>query len=186
MSALRFLCLFLLASSAFVDTLAAQHRPEVSPGDRVRISVPDERLVGIVRSITADSLVLNAEGREEPLSLALASVMRFEVSRGQKSQTGKGALIGVGVGAVAGATLAVAVCSGGNCTESTSSDDQSGIAVAGAIVLGVGAVALGAGIGALIGANSKTDRWETIPRSGLGLSLAPSAGGLEVSFRLTL
>jgi protein involved in polysaccharide export with SLBB domain len=182
--ALRFLGFILLAIAAPVNSLIAQQDLPVSPGDRVRVSVPDERAVGIVTSIRADSLVLNVESREAPLALAFASLTKLEVSRGQKAQTGQGALIGMGVGAAVGAILAVSICSDGNCTESTSSDDQSGLALAAAVVLGVGAVALGAGIGALIGSNSKIERWETIPLSRLRLSPAPSGGGLEVSYWL--
>jgi hypothetical protein len=54
-----------LVLTVWVD-LFAQQEPPVAPGDRVRVTAPDEvsgRFVGTVMEIGADTCVLEVEGR---------------------------------------------------------------------------------------------------------------------------
>ena len=56
-----------------------------------------------------------------------------------------------------------------------------------AVVFGAGGALLGAGIGALIGSASKTDRWETVPLDEIRVGLSPFASdGVAVSVLLRL
>ena len=153
--------------------LFGQEAPLVAQGDRVRVTAPNERVVGTFAVLKPDTLVVNVESRR--LAIPFASVTSLEVSRGQKSRTGRGALIGLGVGVVAGVGTALALCAEGDC------NIDGDITGAVALVLGAGGALVGAGIGALIGSQTKTDRWETVPLDRIHISLTPRGGGLEVS-----
>ena len=140
----------------------------LAPGTRVRVTVPDQKhpLVGAFVSRTADSLMLeiparswNGVGRRpvELVSLPVPRITRLEVSRGRRSHPGRGAGIGALVGAAAGLALGLAA-----------SADNSGW-----FEIGPGEVAsatlvmggIGAGVGAIVGGLSHSERWEatTLP-----------------------
>src|SRR5260370_15189342 len=107
-------------------SLAAQGGPTVAPGARLRITAGDSassrRLVGtlvaqdssairlevpdLVKSAGAGALVTKV------VSVPLTTIRELEVSR-PRSNGGKGALIGLGVGVVSGAIVGAA---GGSCT----------------------------------------------------------------------
>ncbi len=189
-----------LVLTASVD-LPGQQEPPVAPGDRVRVIVrtiddsdlylltpgtavrrrrrsSSHRLVGTLVAVSADTVVLEVEGRADPLALPLASVTSLEVSRGQKSRVGKGALIGGVVGAVIGGVLgavSIGICQSPDNTHFV----PCWLNIP--IVAGLGG-AVGAGVGAGIGAASgPADRWETVPLDRISVSLRPRGGGLEVS-----
>ncbi|UCF19031.1 MAG: hypothetical protein JSU87_14030 [Gemmatimonadota bacterium] len=179
-----------LAALAITTWSCSGHVVDTSvvPGDRVRVTAPRMDLnksVGSVAALHTDTVVFDVQDRSDALGVPLAHVTKLEVHRGQKSMAGRGALIGAGFGTAIGLGLAVAICSGDNCT--SASGDQYGLAIAAAVVLGVGAVALGAGIGALAGLTSKTDRWENVPLDQLRVGPSPvGADGLAVSVTLRL
>jgi hypothetical protein len=162
-----------LVLTASVD-LFAQQEPPVAPGDRVRVTAPNEvsgRFVGTVMKIGADTCVLEVEGRAEALALPLASVTSLEVSRGRKSNILKGAGIGLLIGGAVGIVAGVAACSGDGCE------------YAGATVGSLGAI--GAGVGLLIGtsagASSSGELWEPVPLDQLRVTIAPHPrGGLAI------
>ncbi len=167
----RFLLLLLIPLS--FTSLAAQDT--LTAGDKVRVTTDKERVVGYLTAIEGDQLTLDAS-----LVLPLASVTRLEVSRGQKSMAGRGALIGAGAGAVAGVVTGLAVCAASSCGFEA---DLTGVV---ALVLGAGGALVGAGIGALIGSFIKTDRWETVPLDRIRVSLttiAPGSLGATVRVR---
>ena len=121
-----------------------------------------------------NQLTLNTEARDSSLVFPLASLTKIEVSRGQKSKTASGALIGGAVGLAAGGIVGAALCSGEpDCPEPR-------WLVGAAYVGGIGLV-VGAGIGAIIGTITKVDRWETVALDQIRVSLTPREGGLEVS-----
>lgn len=168
-----------LLLTAFVD-LFAQEKPAVAPGAKVRVSAPpvvEKRVVGFVVLLDRDTLVLNVEGRAEPLTVPLASVSVLEVHRGRKSRVGRGALIGLAVGAGGGAII------GALATSDSCLFDPDPCPAAGA---GAGAlffVLPGTVIGAIIGALTRTDRWETVPLDQIRVGLTPlQPHGFTVSF----
>lgn len=61
--------------------------------------------MGTVQALRSDTIVVD---RGEILVLALSSLTRLEVSRGQKSRAGTGGIVGFVGGAVAGAVIAAA------------------------------------------------------------------------------
>jgi hypothetical protein len=139
--------------------VAAQTAPNLAAGSRVRVHVtgPKARvLAGRLISATPDSVRLLA--RQDTIALAIADVASLDVTKGRRTQTGKGALLGAGIGAGLGLVLGLAAsaegCSG-FCTET-------GPEEIGAAMLLLGGV--GGGIGALVGAASHTDRWVPAPR----------------------
>jgi hypothetical protein len=150
-----------------------------APGTRVRITSSDSRLTGKIVAASPDALIVSVKKGREPVTVARDAITRFEL--GHRRTSGKGALRGAGIGLLAGgvggAALGVAL---------DSPDDWfSGgeLAAGGAIVFG-GAGAL---IGALVGAASPGERWETVPTHRVRVGLTPRIGrgrglALSVSF----
>jgi hypothetical protein len=181
----------LLALSALVslDSLSAQRQPTIHAGARVRISAPSEGyrgLIGTVSGYDGGDIVIKPGNEQSSVSVPLTSITTFKRSRGLKSNAGQGALIGSIVGGAFGALFAAAtyrecVGEGWDCLMHPESAGQA--AVYGGTILGL----LGAGIGALIGANEKTERWEEVPLDQVRVSIVPHrdgrfAFGLSVSF----
>jgi hypothetical protein len=153
----------LLQVSATQAPLTRQARVDADSGSRVRITVdqPSKHShVGTLVSTDADSLRFTTD-TGGLVAIPTGSVTRFERSRGRHSNAGRGALIGgVSLGA-AGLILGV-----GASAESNSGwgpDIGAEEVVLATLIMG----AAGTGIGALIGAASKGERWEplTIPYS---------------------
>lgn len=184
----------LVAALAVTTWSCAGHVADTSiaPGDRVRVTAPSmdlEKGVGTVAALETDTLVVNTGERADALEVPLADVTKLEVHRGQKSRTGRGALIGAGVGALAGvATVAIACASTtGGCdfSESGGSDELSDLAVATALVL-MGTV-VGAGVGAIIGLATRVDRWQAVPLDDIRVGPSPvTPDGVAVSVTLRL
>ena len=149
------------------STVLAQGLPR--PGDRVRVtSGVYQPLVSQVKAISADSLVVSANGTD--VHLAMAQVSLLEKGVGQKSQFLTGGLIGLLAGAGVGAIAGLA-----------SGDDPPGWfsftaeqkAIMGAVVLG----GIGGAVGLIAGALIKTERWVEVPLDNVGLSFAPQRDG---------
>lgn len=162
------------------SAVTAQEPPPVKVGDRVRVShdctyrgtrkrCQEDR--GTVDAVKADSIVLSAEKDQSRMVILIASVTRLRVVRGQKSNWGKGAIVG---GAVLGAaTLAavIAVCDPGGNPPVCSISGGGILAVTAAGAVG------GAVIGAALGLLSKSDRWEEVSLDQLRVSFAPQRDG---------
>jgi hypothetical protein len=140
----------------------AQETPEVRPGERIRVTSdrePESPLVGTLVGWEADTLRMevplrtwNGVGRRplETIGIPTAALTRVEVHRGVRRNRGRSALIGALIGGVVGG---VAVGAGGG--------DGGGYYDPGPGAQVLGAVALGAGIGALF--PSRRDVWEPVP-----------------------
>jgi hypothetical protein len=138
---------------------------------RVRIASADSThadpafLRGEVSRMTGDSLVMTVNGEER--RIALASVSRLEVLAGRGNHVVRGALIGIAV-PLAAATMILAT-----------TDDCSGCSglVAPQVVtaIGVGTVGVLAGglLGVILGASSRSDRWQAVPLERAGRSPMP-------------
>ncbi len=148
------------------DTLTA--------GDKVRVTTDKERVVGYLTAIEGEQLTLDTTFRrlDTSLVLPLASVTKFEVSRGQNSKAGMGALVGLIVGAGVGAAFGI-----GLCNSFPQDDNCVGDGVVGGLLLALPT----AGLGALIGLTIKVERWKTVPLDRIRVGLIPRGGGLEVS-----
>lgn len=164
-------------SVAALDGFAQQLRV----GDRIRVKTTiagGAQLIGTYYSADGDNLVLhtNDAGR---YTIPWDDVSRLELSRGKQSNAGKGALIGLGVGAGLGLASGLALAA----DQDDFFDVNAGNVVAGTI----GSAALGAGVGALVGMLSKSERWENVSRSNWQIQVTPDfEGGVTVGVNLRL
>lgn len=167
--------------------LLAQQAPIVARGARVRVRAPSvsrDRLVGTVVEMGTDTCVLEVEDWAEPLALPLASLETLEVSRGTKSNAGKGAFTGGAVGWLFGLAL------GARGAEGADEDDphvwglvegQGDVWTVAAIGGGVGAT-----VGLLIGEMTRSDRWEEVPLDRLRVVPTRDRRGLALSVSMRL
>jgi len=158
----------------------AEESAGLREGARVRASIKKvsqpagasnlRRLTGALVGIDDSTLRLETSRDEPPVVVARQDVAKVEVSV-RRSRRGKGALIGLGVGAVAGLVLMAAGNSGG-CSREPCIVDFSGPEYYAGSALLLGAV--GAGIGALVAPGEK---WETVPNDRLRVAVGPTRGG---------
>jgi hypothetical protein len=145
------LAAFLLA---WVSGLQASDTTFVSEGDRVRLTasqVSRARLVGTVSAFRSDTLVILPEGESVTFDVPWSEIVEIEVSRGTKSNLGKGLWIGALSGAVLGAGIGAAL----DCAAIADVDE--GFCVVVGLAFGVGG---GAVLGLAAGALSTTERWQ--------------------------
>lgn len=170
----RLLLSSILAVAA-VAPLAAQTRP-VAEGSKVRFTtVSDQKLVGVVRATTSDSLTVYTEPAGIPATIALSSISNLQISRGKSAMEGakRGGLWGAGVGA---GLVGLAYLIGDGCNSDYGAcGDEPGTA---AEALGIGAIG-GAVWGILIGAIVGREKWESV-------AVRPAVGAVPGSARIGL
>lgn len=148
---------FVLALLIPYEGLAQRVDPGSVPaglGDRIRITSAEtgERpTVALFRGIASDSLfaIRNPGGS---LALPLSAVQRLEVSRISHA---RGAFVGAGVGAVAGAAFASLILVANPSPGQESSDVQGVALVVGAPLGGI--------VGAILGGLMGFERWQPVP-----------------------
>ena len=125
-------------------------------GARVKLELAGglRPIVGTLRRIEADSLLLEVRADAEPVTVARDSVARVSLSTGTRNQAAKGAVLGAVIGL--GVTLLALQAAPGLCP--SCSDDSYWTFSARASVL-VGAP-LGAAIGAAAGGARRADVWK--------------------------
>ena len=174
--ALPAITLLALALTLGASTEAtAQDTPPVAVGQRVRVSTESGAThVGLVTALSSGALELQDEEGSQRFSVPLASVTRLDVSRGLKSNTGKGAGVGFLAGAVTGVLIGFSL---GDDPPLFSDDPfpfSAEVKAAVGFFLGGGG---GAIIGALIGKDIHSDRWVEVPLDRLRVSFAPHRDG---------
>lgn len=139
---------------------SAQSLPPVPLDSRVRVvteAEPAPSEVGWLRAWDGSALLLEREDGHDR-SIPLSDVARLELSEGTHGHTVTGLLIGFGVGLATSAIFAA----------TTETDYDFGYEMLmGTIVFAVPAT----GVGALVGALIRTERWEEVP-----LNRAPETG----------
>lgn len=158
-----------------VRPVAAQEPPPVQVGERVRVwtSLSQVGTFGTLASWHADSLAVSSSGEET--WILLSSVTRLEVRRQKIS---RGALVALDAGGTAvggalfGALLGFAVCSGESNSGSYCTRPWGGAAIGAVLVGGTGLV-----FGAVYGLFASTDRWEEVPLDRLRVSFLPQSEG---------
>ena len=166
----------LLALVALVFTSAdpvwSQDSTRVEAGSRVRVKAQgaDQRwLAGELLQFRADTLRLRTADPPDSVTLTTGSLAGLELSRGRKSQAGKGAALGAGVGVILGLVVG-AVTYEDDCPDCLGLDPGvGGSALLGGVLFGV----LGLGVGALIGASVDAERWEPLPQPWSGETSGP-------------
>jgi len=166
----RGIVLALTCLSPPIAAVAGQDPDPAPAGTRVRVTTTEprpERVTGTVVEWRGDTLVLAPQDGGGSVRVPTAALAQLEVSRGRRSNAGRGARWGFLGGAVLGTGL--------------------GAAFADAQVVSNGAiVALAAGFGGLtgmllgagIGAGIHSERWEDVPAKDVSASLMPSRNGL--------
>lgn len=166
----------LLAVVTAVGVASAQ-ADTVPRGTRVRItpSTPSSVIVGELIGASDSVLVVRTQGYRGDVTIFRSAVMRLEVSRGTRRHTsaGWGALIGMGIGGLAGFAAGEDRCGGDAwfCIKRPLA----------AVLGGATGVATGSLIGLIVGS---FERWSdsAVPVS---LSVAPTGGGsLSVAGRI--
>lgn len=159
-----------LLAAAALD-LAAQSST-LKPGARIRVAA-ERTYTGTLIGLDTTHLRLQPQGRADTVVVPTGAVTKLELSTGQKSAAGRGALIGALVGGGLGLLLGTAAASE-SCDPNKWCIDYGGEAVAAGVVLlgGVGALT-----GAFIGALSRTDRWEPVPPGGVELGATSGRRG---------
>ena len=139
-------------------------------GDRVRVLVSGESIVGEVTSMDGQRIQLLRDGRHQ--TFAPGEITRLERSVGVQSRWKKGlyygGIVGVGAGVLygrlVGETCDVLLGENKECTEA-------GIKVA--IVAGLTWGAIGGGLGAGVGALIRRETWTAMPVGGTKVGLSP-------------
>lgn len=160
----------------------AQEEEALPWGARVRLRTEPQAskwIVGTFLSWHADSIRIRPDSRPDPESFPVGSISRLEVSRGQRSNAGKGATTGLLVGAGTGLALGIAAAAEGCEGDCYFEVEPHHVLV----VMGMlGAV--GAGIGALIGTASRSERWKPVSPPRGSVSALPHVGfGVMLRFR---
>jgi hypothetical protein len=150
----------LIALAAWSVSLAAQWPPQVTPGTRVQVRLPEAQhqvgprgqlLRGRVTSLAQDTLYLAVTDSVGPLAIPRSFVQRLEISRGAPSR-GVSALLGGLLGGAFGAATFYLVT-----VISPNGGDSGDAALMGG--------AIGLGLGGLSGALWPQERWKRV-RSG--------------------
>lgn len=151
-------------------------QPTLREGSRVKVTTPSQKgIVGVVQSVTTDTLVLFTEPHGGRLGVSIPAIQKVQVSQGRLASEGakKGALWGAAIGAV---TSAIVLVSLQNDQTATTLEQDKVSAGAFAAQNFLGSVVLGAGIGALV----KAEKWDTLP-----LRAGVSAGGGAIALRVS-
>jgi hypothetical protein len=139
-----------------------------APGIRIRVTAPglsDEPLVGTLTALEQDALSLRPEGRLEPVRIPRTAVTKWEMSQGLQANTGKGAAFGFLGGAAVGAGLAASEWDG----------------IEAPLIYAAFIGAAGAGVGALLGALYRTEKWKEIDERPLRIGIVPVRDGVGFS-----
>ena len=168
-----------LAACLLVSSAAgAQSIPPLDRGARVRMEsmAIKRRETGIVIGTAGDTLVLATNGGRDTLAVSAGAIDRLELSQGTSSRSGAGMVYGGLIGLGAGVVGLGVLLSGNDC---------SGCAVL--LAVPVGTMIVGGGIGAVVGAFIRGERWEPVPLVGRRSAVMPGARpaiGLSVSVPL--
>lgn len=160
---------------------AAQATKGIEPGERVSVyapSVSERPTVGRVQSIDATGMRLGLEDGSS-LNLSRNDIRQMYVSRGMRSHT----LTGTGIGALSGLALGATVAIIGSTSDSDDPLDSLDRAVYTAFA--VITTASGAVAGTIIGALTRSERWDEVMPSDVSWGLTPTLeGGMRVGVAL--
>jgi hypothetical protein len=153
----RYGIIVLIAVSQLTAPLAAQSKLPVAIDQRVRVwTEAAEAVTGRIVAVTPETLQVAQDG-DDPVTVAVPTVRRVEVSRGGKTK-GAGAKKGLLWGAIIGGTIGAI---GAGLQHETLGED--GASVGEAVALGVWSGGLFGGlIGAGVGAARAGEKWEQV------------------------
>ena len=144
---------------------------EYDPGDRTE-RVRCEHETGTLALVNSDSIVIDVSNGGTLAAIPLGQISRFQVSGGRGGAGARGAAYGALGGALLGGLFGIATCN----SVQGSSNSPGACALSGAVVVAVPAALLGLILGHSIG----KETWVDVPVEGVGLSLAPTPGGVGI------
>lgn len=148
--------------AALPQHLCGQHSTPLAAGDRARVTARQgataQHFVGRVSEVGRDTILLDLEGDGSRATIPRSTIEKVEISRGRHGNVGKGALIGLGIGTIGGGILGAVDASHCDTDTSFCLFSPGGEMAVSAFVFGV----LGTAGGAVIGAFTRSDRWETV------------------------
>lgn len=146
---------------AFADPAFARTTPAPpKAGSRVRVTLIERDqgpVVGNLLETSPEGLVLAVGPDSTSRRIVHLDIARLEVSRGMKSNAGKGAIVGAVVLGLGGGAYGAYL---GHLSES---DTDRHLVLPIALLVGGGCALVGAGLGALIGSGSKHENWDRVP-----------------------
>lgn len=173
----------LLAASLLIGLAASVHaqaaESTLAPGARLRVRQGDQSIIGTLVSLDSAGLVI-ATDKSDTVTAPRASITTVDISTGTKSHAGKGALIGLGVGAVTGVVVGLAASGSdnGGFLDFSSGEWAVGVGLTGAV--------FGTGLGAIIGAFIHTDKWSPTVLPTVGVQgYGPDDRRVAIGLRLT-
>lgn len=177
-----------LSAVVLFSATPAQAQLEELVGERVRLThqfSPGTRMsttTGVLTNVSADSLILSMEGRD--VEIPRTYIRRVEVSTSSRRATGYGALVGMAVGGLGLGALAVATNEPNDCMDTWFCIEfTSGQAF---LIGAVPGALLGAGLGALIGHNTKADRWQAVNVDVVAIRAGGTIGRTPPGLRLVV
>jgi len=177
---IRSICTAALSLAVIPFTAPSALGQEPAVGERIRVRTTSNipQVVGTLETRESDYLVVRTT-ESGPMNIAWADISRLQVSRGTKSNAGKGALIGAGVGLGSATALTIGVCSS---PDADCSEDGGAIVLGFTMFVGGGAL-----VGALIGLVARSERWVDVPPDRWQIEVAPDPnGGVAVGVNLRL
>ena len=157
--------------------------PAMAPGSQVRVTVSGrgDKVVGVVRAQTSDSLLIEVSaGKGSLRSIGVDQVAKLETWGKRPGIVGKSWAIGTGVGALAGLLAGLAApppCAGeGWCIGPQDQGDM--------VLVGIGGGALLGGIVGLVAGTTNRDGW--VPVSLSVIRAADASAGVRLSWRVAL
>jgi hypothetical protein len=159
--------ILVIASSQVPFRAMARELPGVSPGDKIRVTflpgAKPRQSVLFTKSTTESLSVLGADA--EPQTLAWSKIQGVERYEGRRGHAGTGALLGAALGVIAGIAAVSAAPESADTQWEVNKDEALAIAAVGTVVT--------TGVGALIGAVVRTDRWSNVDLSGADTEWGP-------------
>jgi len=151
--------------------LRAEEAGTVAVGTRVRVTSVEtgaQPLIGEVVALEPGVVVVVGEGGSRKERVPVAPSTTLEVSRGKKSQAGRGAMIGAGIGAMPGVLMTTG-------DYNTDKGNPAAVSLVGA--------AAGAAIGSLVGLAVKSENWlpAHVPVVAAGIAPIPRGASISVS-----
>jgi hypothetical protein len=131
---------------------------------KVLVTAPDmwsKRIWGRVEQVRGDTLVVRQFQDKSRLFVPVSKIEKLEVSVGMRSATGKGMMVGLGIGS--------AIMTLGIVSAARDDSELAGLQVYVALVLAVPVL----GICTLLGAMSRSDHWVEIPTNRIDLGIRP-------------
>lgn len=187
--------------------LTAQTSAPLSPGMRVRVTVPaTPSAIGTVVESTEREFRFARENSQDTITVVYSNITRLDISQGMHNRTVHDAIWGAGMGAALGAVVGAfsdrsdpqyayykdsipAYCSVMDpaCQTRPRTRHHPPFLNRTMTGLGIGALA-GAAVGALYGHLRKSEIWETLPpeKYHVHVAVAPSRGGVGVRLSIAI